>query len=120
MGPGIETLVRAIEQQFSGRPSNALAIPTQPDYGPNVFIQTFSNSYPFFDDENNRSLIVHLTCNGIGIMFTGDMEENGWEFLLNTNPHIAGALGSTDIFVASHHGRRSGCCDRVSSTVDLR
>jgi beta-lactamase superfamily II metal-dependent hydrolase len=67
-----------------------------------------------FEDENNLSMIVHLDCQGVGIMFTGDMETAGFGPLLK-DPDFVDRLRRTSVFIAPHHGRISGCCDIVAS-----
>jgi len=114
MGAGIDRLVTAIERNFTTPGHSAFAInAASANYGPGIEIQTFNNIYPAFDDENNLSLVVFFALNGTGVMFCGDMEKAGWEHLLKTNPAVPNALRRTDIFVAPHHGRVSGCCDDI-------
>jgi beta-lactamase superfamily II metal-dependent hydrolase len=79
---------------------------------PDIEFVTFSNSYPRFQDTNNLSLVSFIHCNGMGIVFPGDMEVEGWRELLK-NPYFRENLGRVSIFVASHHGRDSGYCDEV-------
>jgi beta-lactamase superfamily II metal-dependent hydrolase len=74
--------------------------------------QIFHCSYPEFDDENNLSLVVFLKCHGVGVMFTGDLERAGWLKLLE-NEVFKKALSETSVFMASHHGRASGCVEEV-------
>jgi len=109
MGAGIDRLISAADTSFV-RPGPATPPPPFKD----VTIQVFSNTPADFDDENNLSLVTHLTCNGVGVMFPGDIEKAGWLKLLE-NPGLRAALANTQIFVASHHGRESGCCDEVFS-----
>jgi len=114
MGSGIDVLVKATETTFKRGTANALAIPPSgPDYGPGIELQIFNNTYPTFDDENNLSVIVHLMLNGTGVMFCGDMEKDGWEALIPAQPALRAALARTNIFIAPHHGRRSGYCDDI-------
>ena len=106
MGAGIERLVHVIEHVFTGDPS----LP-QPVYE-GLTRQAFYNSYPTFEDENNLSMVVHLNCNGYGVLFPGDLEHAGWLDLLEKESFQA-ALRNTHVLVASHHGRESGCCKDV-------
>lgn len=112
MGPGIDRLVREIETKFTASAvpgtSNVASYPFQ------GLIKTFSNSYPEFDDENNLSLAIHINCNGIGVLFPGDLERAGWLKLLEQE-EFRNALRNTKVFVASHHGRENGCCEEVFS-----
>jgi beta-lactamase superfamily II metal-dependent hydrolase len=109
MGLGIQTLTNMIDNYFIG-----------PDILDNTFgdtiIQVFSNPFgipPFgFDDENNLSLVVFLSCGEHRIIFPGDMEKAGWRALLR-DPAFVNCLSGVNIFVASHHGRENGYCEEV-------
>jgi beta-lactamase superfamily II metal-dependent hydrolase len=46
------------------------------------------------------------------VVFGGDLEAQGWKNLLR-NPNFVADIQSTAIFVASHHGRDSGCCTEL-------
>lgn len=107
MGAGIERLVDKIESSFSGG-SNSSELPTFKG----LERKAFHNSYPAFDDENNLSFVTYLRCNGVGVMFTGDMEKKGWAELLKRDDVIQ-ALKGTSIFIAPHHGRESGCYEGI-------
>jgi beta-lactamase superfamily II metal-dependent hydrolase len=109
MGPGIERLITTLTGTHTTS-SVGVVVPQIPG----VRISTFCNSYPLFEDENNLSMVVHLDCQGVGIMFAGDMEIAGFAPLLE-NPLFIDRLRRTAVFVAPHHGRVSGCCDSVAS-----
>lgn len=66
------------------------------------------NPYPYFDDENNLSLVFTLDVHGHRFMFPGDMECKGWENLLKTCPQFRPVVRSVEVLVAPHHGRLSG------------
>ena len=109
MGPGIARLVRSLSVTHTVS-SVGQVLPVLDG----VTVSTFCNPYPMFDDENNLSLIVHLDCRGVGIMFTGDMEVAGFA-PLHEDPIFRDRLRRTAVFVAPHHGRLSGCCPTVAS-----
>ena len=68
---------------------------------------------PFgFSDENNLSLVVFVRCGLHKIIFPGDMEKPGWRQLL-LNPAFRRELQGVNLFVASHHGRENGYCEKV-------
>ena len=75
---------------------------------PGVEYQAFHLNYPEFDDENNLSFVVHLMLNGVGFLFPGDLEKNGWEALLARNAKFCAAVANTSVLIAPHHGRESG------------
>ena len=56
-------------------------IQTPPTF-PNIEFRTFCNPYPAFVDTNNLSLVSFVHYDGMGIVFTGDLEEKGWEALV--------------------------------------
>lgn len=75
-------------------------------------LRCFYNNYPSFDDTNNLSVVSFILFDGMGIAFTGDVERPGWQELLK-NYGVREYLKSTNIFIASHHGRESGYCEEV-------
>ncbi len=109
MGSGIERLVQAIDNTFTGSTSGAGV--AEPVFA-GLERQYFYNDYPAIDDENNLSLVVHLKCHGVGIMFPGDLETAGWRALLQRQD-FRQALSDTNVLIASHHGRENGCCDEI-------
>lgn len=111
MGLGIERLVKEIQSNFSGPPTPI----TSPGPAFNGLTERISyyNSFPLFDDENNLSMAVFLKCHGIGVMFTGDLENDGFTRLIVANTDFRRALSETRIFVAPHHGREGGCCEEA-------
>ncbi|GAA0732167.1 ComEC/Rec2 family competence protein [Sphingomonas japonica] len=65
-----------------------------------------------FTDTNNLSLAAFVQFGGFTILFGGDLERAGWRQLLK-NPTFRAKLATTNVYVASHHGRENGCCDEV-------
>ena len=107
MGNGITSLTNYIETRFTGGSTIGLV-----EHRGLQQHKWFYNSYPMFDDENNLSLITFLSCHGIGVLFPGDLEAAGWRTLMQ-NSDFLNALRSTNILVASHHGRKNGWCDEL-------
>jgi hypothetical protein len=106
IGPGVRSLA-SLFGYFNGP-----ALPTTVD---DVLISAFCNTYgaPYgFDDENNLSLVVFLSCGMHRIIFPGDMERAGWLALLR-DPFFVHMLAGVTIFVCSHHGRMNGFCEEV-------
>lgn len=82
------------------------------DFGPVEFLH-FWNQYPQdFEDENNLSLVTIIRHQDFSVCFPGDMERAGWLKILH-QPSFRQAIANVDVFVASHHGRDSGCCDEL-------
>lgn len=106
MGPGIERLVQAINFTFTGT-GTGVATP-EPTFA-GVERRVFHTEYPAFDDENNLSMVLFLKCHGFGVMFPGDLEGPGFAELLKREA-FRQALRETNVYVAPHHGRESGCC----------
>jgi hypothetical protein len=46
------------------------------------------------------------------MIFPGDLEKQGWQTLLR-NPDFVEEIKKVNVFVASHHGRESGCCEEL-------
>lgn len=84
------------------------------DFGP-VRISWFHNPYipGFCDDTNNLSVVLFVQYGGFQICFGGDMEDKGWKQLMAFHPEVLSELRRTCVYVASHHGRESGCCDEL-------
>jgi beta-lactamase superfamily II metal-dependent hydrolase len=86
------------------------------DYTPTDFaginLKYFYNTYPSFTDTNNLSLVTFLQYFNFSIVFPGDLEVAGWQALLQ-DVNFCRALRSVNIFIASHHGRISGYCEKV-------
>jgi beta-lactamase superfamily II metal-dependent hydrolase len=109
MGCGIGRLV----EEIGGYTSPANTLSPLPVFAGLDERNEFFNSYPLFDDENNLSMAIFLKCHGIGVMFTGDLEKAGFTALLESNGSFRQALRETHVYVASHHGRESGCSDDI-------
>lgn len=101
MGAGIDRLVDMM-------PVYTVYPNVQAPAFPGVQYDAFYLHYPQFDDENNLSLALRLTINGIVFLFTGDLENAGWKALLEGNPSFREAVRQTNVLVASHHGRIDG------------
>jgi hypothetical protein len=107
MGPGAQAVAAWLAQ-----PKNPLPGP-QPDFG-DVQIRWY---YPFFVPEadnktNDLSLAVIAQFGAFKILFAGDLEVAGWRRLL-TIPSFRQDVRDVSVFVASHHGRESGCCTEL-------
>ncbi|WP_186511159.1 ComEC/Rec2 family competence protein [Caenimonas sedimenti] len=107
-GPGIAALIDMAKEYTVS--VNHLEIP-------DVTIRTFSHAYPDFEDENNLSLVTVLELGAAVFVFPGDMECDGWEALLDAEPDLCGLLKRASVYVASHHGRVSGICERIFDEV---
>lgn len=83
-----------------------------PNTGIDLEIVHFEHPTTSFDDTNNLSVVTFVRDHGVTMMFPGDMEEAGWQELLE-DPEFCRWLGTTNIFVASHHGRMNGYCSEV-------
>jgi beta-lactamase superfamily II metal-dependent hydrolase len=75
-------------------------------------ITSFANRFPDFTDTNNLSLATFVKFENFTILYSGDLEEDGWEALLR-DPVFCTYLSQVNIFVASHHGRIGGYCREV-------
>lgn len=58
---------------------------------------------------NNSSIIRYISYKGVRILFTGDLETAGWEWLTQHNSHFCSLMRQgLDILIAPHHGHESG------------
>lgn len=115
MGPGIDTLVRVLtnvpQVDVVG---NQFPLPN------GVSMEWFWNPYPYFDDENNLSLVLVLNVHGFKFMFPGDMEKAGFRNLLNTNARFRTIVSEIHVLLAAHHGRANGICEEMFDTWGCR
>lgn len=115
MGRGIDALVQVLthfpQLDVAG---NQFPLPN------GVGMEWFWNPYPFFEDENNLSLVVVLDLYGFKFMFPGDMEKRGFRNLLNTNARFRAIVSEVNVLVASHHGRENGICEEMFDTWGCR
>jgi hypothetical protein len=81
-------------------------------YMSGIICTTFGNTYPAFTDTNNLSLVIFIEYAGFKILFPGDLEKEGWLALL-ADAAFRAKLASTNVLVASHHGRESGFCEEI-------
>ena len=77
-----------------------------------IKVWSFYNNYPMFTDTNNLSLLTFLDVGSVSFVLGGDLERAGWLALLQV-PQVQYLLKRVNIFVASHHGRKSGYCPDV-------
>lgn len=75
-------------------------------------IQRFCHGLSDFDDENSLSLVTFVQYNGVRIVFPGDLTAEAWNKFLQ-NVEFCRWLRSTNIFIASHHGREDGYAPEV-------
>lgn len=102
MGAGIDALVNELTRR---------GMMTDIPYIPGVDIECFWNSYPSeFDDENNLSCVTSLTFDGHRFLFCGDIERDGFDYLLATNSRIKRVVPGVNVLIAPHHGRENGVC----------
>ena len=58
---------------------------------------------------NNSSIIRYLKYSGISILFAGDLETSGWDWLVANNEDFRNTMKQgINILVAPHHGHKSG------------
>lgn len=114
MGNGI----RAIATTLAARKQIGWA--QTPPIIPGLNLAWACNPYPYFDDENNLSLVVTLNIHGFTFMFPGDTEKKGFDHLLGTYPPIRQTVAEVDVLVAAHHGRDSGICPAMFDVYGCR
>lgn len=109
LGSGIDLLLWMLDRGWGSTCGAADA----PMLGCDVF-RTWALSpadyWPSHVDTNRLSLITEIKTSGIGVIIGGDMPAMGWSILLQ-DPRFRAAVATTDILIASHHGREDGCCD---------
>jgi hypothetical protein len=63
-------------------------------------------------ETNHLSQIVFVSYGYNTLCITGDLEEPSWKLMLK-KPRVRELLQQTNIFFASHHGRKNGYCAKV-------
>lgn len=109
LGDGIATLLQALDCGYGG----TCELPDAPWLGCDIFATwalSPADYWPYQADTNALSVITEIKVSGVGIMIGGDMPASGWRLLMR-DPAFRVAVASTDILIASHHGREDGCCD---------
>jgi len=85
---------------------------TNPPLLEGITFKTYWNDYGTFTDTNNLSVVTFISYGDLKFVFPGDLEKNGWEKLME-NDAFCSELKTTNIFIASHHGRINGLCEKV-------
>lgn len=106
MGKGMNALVASQAARVPVVP--ALLDNNPADALPGVGLRWYWNPYPYFDDENNLSVVLLVMFKGFWFLFPGDMEKAGFKNLLETNESFRQIVPLVDVLMASHHGRESG------------
>ena len=114
MGKGIE----AVADALSGR--RRISWPQVPPQIAGVHMIWSWNPYPYFDDENNLSLVFAMDILGYRFMFPGDLERKGWANLLTTCPAFRPVVAGVQVLVASHHGRANGIYEDMFNEYGCR
>lgn len=105
MGRGIRVIANSLAERG--------IIPTPPTI-PGLALSWFWNPWPYRTDENNLSLVAHLSIHGWNFLFPGDLETDGWMNMLKYAP-FAALMPNVDVLMAAHHGRANGKCDELFS-----
>ena len=107
MGPG----AKALAAWLAG--PRGLPPGVEPDFGP-VQVRWYYGLFSpgAVNKTNDLSFAVVVQFGHFKIVFSGDLEVAGWRRLLAMPQFRADLLGTT-VFVASHHGRESGCCTEL-------
>jgi beta-lactamase superfamily II metal-dependent hydrolase len=106
MGRGIELIASSL----AGR--KARGEPQHPPAIPGLELSWFWNPWPYWDTENNLSLVAHLSIHGFNFLFPGDMEHDGFDNMLRYQP-FAAQMRNVHVLMASHHGRENGKCEAM-------
>lgn len=69
-------------------------------------------------ERNNSSIIRFIQANGVGVLFCGDLETPGWDYLIATRPDFAQTVqGRVNILIAPHHGHESGFSEKLFDVI---
>lgn len=68
--------------------------------------------------KNNSSIVCVIEYSGWKFLFGGDMEEEGWEWLIDSCPIFRADIEQgIDILIASHHGHKSGYSQKLMNLM---
>lgn len=103
MGRGIRVLMNSlVERSVAG-------VPQRPPIIPGIELRWFYNPWPHWDNENDLSLVAHLSVWGTNFLFPGDLERDAFDNMLLL-PSFASLMSQLHVLVAPHHGRENGIC----------
>lgn len=114
MGVGIEAIASVLAAR------RQIGWVQLPPLIPGVSLTWTYNPYPYFNDENNLSLIATLDIHGFRFMFPGDMERRGWANILATCFPFRQTVAGVHVLVAAHHGRENGICEDIFDLYGCR
>jgi len=97
----MEILLKSINKPDLG---TVYHVPLQTDA---AYINLYWIYYPLESDTNNLSLVTFIRFGTGNIIYPGDIEKRAWERFL-AYPAFVNELKSTNVFIASHHGRICG------------
>ena len=86
------------------------------DLGNNIKL-TVLDSYYYYNEaesENDYSICTLLTYGDHKYLFTGDLEEEGEEYLVEMNE---GLLGKVDVYKAGHHGSKTSSSEALLEVI---
>ena len=101
----------ALDERYTGTCSEGES-PQNPKWGAGCVFTCFNNKYSENGKVgnstiNNLSLVTFIEFGNDVVLYGGDMEESGWEEMLE-NGRFEALLKKTTIYIASHHGNKSG------------
>lgn len=105
VGPGIRAALEMMTAHQGG-------VGTVIDWGGEFEVARFFHPPTLFTDENSLSVVTFVHCQGVKIVFPGDLTRAAWLAFLR-DASFRAWLATTNIFVASHHGRQDGYCAEV-------
>ena len=116
---GDEDLKRYFDlgKKRTGRGPEDERSPQNPMWGDGCIFTYFNNKYSENGEVgnstvNNRSLVTFIEFGKCVVLYGGDMEESGWEKMLETDG-FKELLEKTTIYIASHHGNKSGFSSKL-------
>jgi beta-lactamase superfamily II metal-dependent hydrolase len=69
--------------------------------------------------KNNSSILRYIEYNGIKILYPGDLEKEGWDWLIKNDMRFVSTIKSgINILMAPHHGHISGFPDSLFTIID--
>lgn len=102
--------IKNLDKEYRGNNPEKIDWGFDEDYSFSIPIETVKADPTLRNKvRNNSSIIRYVKYNGIRILFAGDLETAGWEWLAKNDALFRITMkGGLDVLVAPHHGHDSG------------
>ena len=103
--------VRELDRPYRGSNPECINWGFDVNITTNISVQVCqSNTNLKNKERNNSSILRYLREDGLGILFCGDLEKPGWDYLIKHEKNFISEIknNGVNVLVAPHHGHKSG------------